>query len=152
MSPLQMIRKRRLSHKRLGEILVECGQISEEQLAAAVERVSSEGKSLGEVLVAMNAVSEEAVLHAFAQQYSFPFMRLGDYDVDPDVVKIVPRDVAMEHSVFPVERFQNSLTVAFSNPLDLVALERLQALSGCSVQAFITTASEIRQMIQRHYA
>ncbi len=152
MSPLQMIRKRRLSHKRLGEILLEKGMVSPEQLAVAVERAPGQGRSLGEELIAMNAASEEDILHAFVHQYSFPFVRLGDYDVDPEVVRIVPRDVALEHTVFPVERFQNSLTVAFSNPLDLAALERLQTLSGCSVQAFVTTASEIRRMIQQHYA
>ncbi len=151
MSPAQLIRKRRLSHKRLGEILVDQGLISEEQLACAVGQVHTQSKRLGEVLIGMQAASEEDILQAFVHQYSFPFVRLSDYEVDPDVVRIIPHTVALEHTVFPVEKFLNNLTVAFSNPLDLAALEKLQSLSGCNVQAFVSTGSEIKRMIKTYY-
>lgn len=151
MSPAHLIRKKRLSHKRLGEILVDQGLINAEQLACAVEQLAFQGKRLGEVLVGMQAATEEDVLQAFVHQYSFPFVRLDDYEVDPAVVKIIPRDLALEHTVFPIERFLNNLTVAFCNPLDMDALEKLQAVSGCSVQAFVSTGSEIRRMIKTYY-
>ena len=67
------------------------------------------------------------------------------------MVSIVPGRVARQYLILPIEKVGNNLTVAMSNPLNIQAVEDIELLSGCSVQTFVATSSDIKNAIEKYY-
>jgi len=67
------------------------------------------------------------------------------------VVATVPLNLCKQYSLVPIDKIGRSLTLAMANPLDVQALETLEKTTGCSVQAFVSTATEINNAINRYY-
>lgn len=145
---------KKLKNKRLGEVLLDWGIIDKEQLAQALEiQKSGEAKGLksGEILVKLGFVNEEAIFHAFNAQYSFPYLPLGNYEIDPAIIKTLPAELVCKRQVIPITKFGDVLSVAIANPLDFEALEEVEAVSGCMVQTFIASPWDIRETIIKYY-
>ena len=89
-------------------------------------------------------------VRALARQYDLPFIQLRDHALDPDVVRLVPREVARQHNVIPVRRVGNRLTLAMSNPADLRAFEDVSTLTGFSpgsMDVVVASRREIEQAL-----
>lgn len=142
---------RRITHKRLGELLVERKVISSAQLEKALLVQQSKGGLLGEVLVDLGFCNEEAIAQVLTVQYGFPFLPLSNYEIDPEIVKIVPENVARQFVLIPIDRVGNTLTVAMANPLNRQAIEDLELMTQNSILAFVSTTTEIRKAIGRYY-
>jgi hypothetical protein len=137
--------------KQLGELLVERGLISAKQLEQALETQKDKGGLIGQVLVDLGYVTEEAIAQAITAQYGFPYLPLENYEIDLDVVKIIPKNVAKQYCLIPVDKIGHNLTLAMSNPLNTQAVEDIALLSGLYVQLVISTASDIRKAIEKYY-
>jgi len=142
---------RKVVNKQLGEILVERGVLSRVQLAEVLVFQKEKGILLGEALVQMKLGSEEDVVQALTCQYGFPYLPLANYEIAPDVVATVPRSLCKQHCLVPIDKIGRSLTLAMANPLNVQALEDVEKVTGCSVQAFVSTATEIDSAINRYY-
>ena len=142
---------RRIINKQLGELLIDDGLITQDSLQKALVYQKNNGGLIGEILVELGFVKEEDIAKALTAQYGFPFLPLSNYDINSDVLNIIPARVAKQYLLIPVDRIGNSLTISMSNPLNLHAVEDVELLCGCSVQIFVSTSSDIKKAIQKYY-
>jgi len=142
---------RRVINKQLGELLLERGIISQIQLDQALEIQHSKGGLIGEILVELGFAKEEDIAQSLTAQYGFPYLPLSNYEVNPEITGIIPGRVARQYLLVPIDKIGNNLTLAMSNPLNVPAIEDVELLSGCSVQTFVSTSSDIKKAIERYY-
>ena len=142
---------RKTVNKQLGEILLERGVISRAQLEAILNYQKEKEILFGEALVEMKVGTEEDVVQALTCQYGFPYLPLANYEIAPDVVATVPLKVCKQYCLIPIDKIGRSLTLAMSNPLNVQAFEDVEKATDCSVQAFVSTATEINSAINRNY-
>lgn len=146
-----MLPLRRVTTKQLGELLIERKVISQKQLEKALKVQEEQGGLIGEILVALDFVKEEDIAQALTAQYGFPYLPLANYEIDAEVIKMVPENVASQYCLIPVDKIANNLTVAMCNPLNIQAVEDIELLTGCIVQIFVSTSTDIRSAIQNYY-
>ena len=142
---------RRIITKRIGELLLERGVITQAQLEQALTRQKAQGGLLGQVLVHLGFVTEEEVALALTAQYGFPFLPLENYEIDEAIIAAVPVQVARQYCLIPIDRIGNALTLAMADPSNTQAIEDVEVLTKCVVQAFVSTPSDIGKAIERCY-
>lgn len=142
--------EKRITEK-LGEILVQGGVISEQQLQRALDFQRHEGGLLGEILVKLGYVNEREIVQAITAQYGFPYLPLENYDFNKEVARLLPENVARQYSIVPVDIMGDLLTVAMSNPLNEKAVEDVEMITKKKVQVFISTVTSIHEAINRLY-
>ena len=140
---------------RLGDILVQAGVITPEQLQEALARQhETVGRKprLGAVIVGMEMASEADIARALAQQLDIAFVDLEAVVADPQVMALVPRWLARRHGLVPVRKQDGALIVAMSDPTNLVALDDIRMSAGIPISPVIATASGIVDAEERFYA
>jgi type IV pilus assembly protein PilB len=142
---------KRVTHKKLGELLVERKVITTNQLEKALIIQQGKGGMLGEIFVELGFCDEEAIVQVLTAQYGFPFLPLSNYEVDTEILKMIPENVARQFVLIPIDRVGETLTVAMSNPLNQQAIEDLEMVTGCSILVFVSTTTEIRKAIDHYY-
>ena len=142
---------RRIINKQLGELLIERGVINTQQLDKATAFQKERRGLIGEILVELGFAKEEDIAQALTAQYGFPYLPLSSYEINPEITKIIPARVARQYLLIPIDKISNNLTIAMSNPLNLQAVEDVELLSGCSVQTFVSTSSDIKKAIEKYY-
>jgi type IV pilus assembly protein PilB len=135
----------------LGEILVQRNKITRPQLESALETHKTKGGFIGEALVNMGFVDEREIVVALVIQYGLAYIAVNKYDIDPQVVRLIPREVAQKEKVIALERIGEILSVVMVNPLTSDKKEYLESLTKCRIATFISTKSEIEEAIARHY-
>ncbi len=143
---------RRMITKKLGELLVERKIIKEPELQKALQIQKEKGGLLGSILVLLGFATEEQIAQALTTQYGFPYLPLKNYEIDPEIVKLIPRNVAEQYALIAIDKVGNSLTVAMSNPLNLHAIEDIELITNCKVQTFVSTQGDIKATITKYYA
>ncbi|MCX5695525.1 MAG: hypothetical protein NTW18_02530 [Candidatus Omnitrophica bacterium] len=142
---------RRIVNKQLGDLLIERNIINERQLEKALTVQKERGGLIGELLVELGFAKEEDIAQSLTAQYGFPYLPLGNYDINPEIISIVPGRVSRQYLLIPIDKISNNLTLAMSNPLNVQAIEDVELLSGCSVQTFVSTSSDIKRAIEKYY-
>ncbi len=142
---------RRIITKRLGEILLERGLITQRQLEQALAQQKTAGGLLGHVLVTLGFVTEEEIALALTTQYGFPYLPLESYEIDETVIAVVPEQMAREYCLIPIDHIGNALTLAMADPSNLLAIEAVETMTKCVVQAFVSTPSDITKAIVKFY-
>ena len=137
--------------KQLGELLVERGLIKADQLQHALEVQKDKGGLIGQVIVDLGYVSEEAIAQAITAQYGFPYLPMKNYEIDTEVIRVIPKNVAVQYCLIPVDKIGNNLTIAMANPMNNQAVEDIALMSGLCVQLFVSTASDIKKAIEEYY-
>lgn len=138
-------------NKKLGEILVEQGLITQSQLDLALELQKEKGGLIGELLVELKFVSEEDIAKTLTAQYGFAYLPLSNYEIDQELIKFIPERVARQYRLIPIDKIGDNLTIAMSNPLNSQAIEDIETLLVCNVQVFVSTNSDILQAIEKYY-
>lgn len=141
----------KIINKQLGELLIERGIISRQQLDEALTVQKDRGGLIGEVLVELGFAKEEDITQALTAQYGFPYLPLANYEINSEIIDIIPSRVAWQYLIIPVDKVGNSLTLSMSNPLNVHAIEDVEFLSGCSVQIFVSTLSDVKGAIEKYY-
>lgn len=141
-----------LHTERLGQILLNAGAISPEHLEEALRRQNSSGTRLGQVLLEMGAVQPDHLLSAIATQCGLPAVHLRKGIVDPKVVPVIPREKAELFLAIALFKVKDTLTVAMADPHSVVALDQLEALTGCRIQPVVALPDEIQKAIAEYYA
>lgn len=142
---------KRTTNKHLGELLVERGVINREQVAMAMAYQNEKGGLFGEVLVELKFATEEDIAQALTCQYGFPYLPLSNYEIDAEVIKSVPENVCRQFCLIPIDKIGKSLTLAMSNPLNRSAVEDVELITGCTIQTFVSTSSDIKEAIENYY-
>jgi type IV pilus assembly protein PilB len=142
---------RRIINKQLGELLIERGILTQRQLEKALLVQRERGGLIGELIVELGFAKEEDIAQALTVQYGFPYLPLTNYEINPEITAIIPARVARQYLLIPVDKIGNNVSVAMSNPLNVQAIEDLELLTGCNIQAFVSTSSDIKREIGKYY-
>jgi hypothetical protein len=142
---------RKTTEKLLGELLIERKVISKENFDKALEIQKERGGLIGEIIVELGLVKEEDIAQAITAQYGFPFLPLANYEIETEVLKIIPENVCSQYCLIPVDKISNNLTLAMSNPLNKEAVEDVEEVTKCNVQVFVATTTDIRNAIKKYY-
>lgn len=142
---------KKVINKELGQLLLERGLINQRQLDKGLALQKEKGGLIGELLVELGFVREEDIAQALTAQYGFPYLPLANYEIDLEAIKIIPGRVARQFMLVPVDKLGSNLTIAMSNPLNTQAIEDIEMLAGCNVQAFVATSSDIKRAIVKYY-
>jgi len=134
---------------RLGNILVERGYLTLDQLQSALDHQHRAGQAslLGEIVVDQDYCTEDNVAECLAEGYGVPYAKLETRLHDPKIVQILPREYVEKHLVLPLFCIRDVLTVAVSEPSNLFLIDELHTLTKKQVQIVATTAKDIRRMI-----
>ncbi|HTO53526.1 MAG TPA: type IV-A pilus assembly ATPase PilB [Myxococcota bacterium] len=136
---------------RIGELLVQKNLLSEEQLRRAKEEARSSGTRIGYQITKLGFVEEEKVAEAVSTQYGVPTIELDDFEVDSEVIALIPEDVANKHTILPVNRAGSTLIVAMSDPSNIFAIDDVKFLTGYNVEVVVAAEEAIKRAIDRYY-
>lgn len=138
--------------RRIGEILIENGSITQEQLQDALERQKQEpGKLLGKILIELGHVTEEDIVIALANQFNVPYLPVQNFVLNEAADQLLPKELIRKYLCIPLEKIGNLLTVVMADPTNEQAICEIETATKCKVQVFVATPSEILQVIQEHY-
>ncbi|MCG3178802.1 MAG: Type II secretion system protein E [Phycisphaerae bacterium] len=135
----------------IGELLVERGVLTPEQLAEAQSVHLRQGTRLDRVLLDMGYVDERTLLRALSEQLSIPYVELTPDQVDLDLLRAMPAKLVHRHGLIPLHKRNGQLWIATSDPFDVYALDELRMLLGCHVEPVLTARGEIDAIIKNHF-
>lgn len=138
-------------NKKLGELLIEAGIISEEKLKDALSKQKETGKRIGEVIVDMQLALEDEIQDLLARQLGLPKIDLYEERIDPDVARMVPAEMIKRHQAFPVKKEGNQLIVAMVDPLNLLAIDDFRLSTGMDIMPHITSPSAIAHAFDQFF-
>lgn len=141
-----------MARKRLGEILIEAGLISEANLQQALIEQRRWGGQIGKVLVEQGFVTEELLVRALAKQLGIPLVSLVEVEVEQRVLDTIGAELAEELGVFPFRFKDRVLDIAMSDPMKMGIIDELQIRTRLSVRAHLAGTQEIQDAIVRCYA
>lgn len=136
---------------RLGELLVREKLITPLQLQKAVNDQRSTGGRLGHHLTKLGYIEENELTSFLSQQYGVPSINLSDFEIDQEVLKLVPREVVQRHQVIPVNRAGNVLIVAMSDPSNIYAIDDIKFVTNLNIEVVVATDTAIADAIERYY-
>jgi type IV pilus assembly protein PilB len=137
---------------RLGELLVREKLISLQQLRAAQDEQRRGNSSLGAALAKMGFISDKAITDFLSQQYRVQSIDLGEYEIDPDVIKLVSKDVCERHKVIPVSRAGSTLILAMADPSNLHAIDDVKFLTGLNIEPVVASEGALAKAIEKYHA
>ena len=137
--------------RRLGDLLVREGLIDNEQLARALQEQKGSNDKLGSILVKLSFVTEENLIAFLSRQYGIQSITLSQLDIDPDILKLVPEQIARKYEVLPVKLQGNTLTLAMGDPTNVFALDDVGFMTNLQVVPAVASQAAIRQAIDRAY-
>jgi type IV pilus assembly protein PilB len=135
----------------LGELLIREKLITSEQLKSAAEYEKKNKVTIGSALVALGLISEEDMAQALSRQLGYPYIDLGQFEVYPDVIELIPPDIAKKHMIMPIHRIRSFLTMAMVDPTDLDVIENVRFRTSLSIQPVIASESGIGEAINKYY-
>jgi type IV pilus assembly protein PilB len=145
------IERRQGSLSRLGDRLVAEKLISTDQLQRALAEQKGSADKLGTILVRLNFITEDSLVSFLSKQYAMPAITVAQVDPDPDVLKLVPEQIAKKHSVLPIKRIGNVLTLAMADPTNVFALDDVGFMTGLQIQPVVASEAAIRKAFERLY-
>jgi len=146
-----MEEKTKQSISRFGDILVKQEVINPGQLKTAIEEQKRTGKRLGDTLVRLGYISQYELVAFLSKQYGVPAINLDEFDVMPEVLKFIPRESAVKHSLIPINRSGGTLVVAMSDPSNIFAIDELKFATGHNIEVVVASEDSIKNAIERHY-
>jgi type IV pilus assembly protein PilB len=139
------------ANRRLGDLLVADGLITDEQLRKALAEQRGTGEKLGSILVRLNLVNEEQLTGFLSRQYGIPSITLSQLDVDPELLRLVPSQIAKKYEVLPIRRVGDSLALAMADPTNVFALDDVAFMTNLKVLPLVAPQAAIRKAIDRFY-
>ena len=144
--------RKRVNRARLGELLVSEGVISQDQLHEALREHRRSKERLGAVLARRGLVTEERLVELLSKEHGLPSVDIRQQVVSVEIVTLVPAHLARKHEVLPLSRVDGALTVAMSDPTNVVAMDEIAAATRLTVLPVVAAGAAIRAAIERHYA
>ncbi len=137
--------------KRLGDILVEAGLITAEQLQEALSKQKVLGKRLGKVLVETGMTNEDSIATTLASQMNIPYLNLNETTLPPEVLTTIPEGIVRSHSLIPVKLEGNRLLMTMADPLDVFIIDEINYQTGYELEIAISPESQVEAAIRHYY-
>jgi hypothetical protein len=136
--------------KRLGEVLLEEGLVTNEQVSEALNLQKKSSKRMGELLVELGYVSEQDIARTLAMQFQLPFISLKDYRLDKNLINSIPRELLHEYQLVPLDQMSGILVIVMAGFISRELMEQLQKISGCELAIYIGLSSEVRVVLDEN--
>ncbi len=138
-------------NERIGELLVQKNLISSDQLKKAQDEARQKGERIGHQITKLGYLEESELTDFVAQQYGVPSIDLGDFEIDADVIRLIPEEVALKHTVIPVNRAGSTLVLATADPSNIFAIDDIKFLTGYNIEVVVASEEGIKEGIDRYY-
>ncbi len=139
--------------ERIVEILKQSKRISEEDIQKAlIEYAKNTNGKLRDVLVKMNLISDKELTSLLSQELKIPFLNLAKYKVDAEIAKTIPEKMARKHQIIPVSKIGNTLTLAMSDPFNIIAVDDIGILTNSKIDCVLCTEKDIQDTLDKLYA
>ena len=137
--------------KLLGEVLLEKGMITPQQMRLALQEQKRTGELLGDVLLRLGILTRKDLSRALAYSSDLPFVDLKQVHIDSNATKTISKDLAKKFKLIPFAMENNSLKVAMDNPNDVVAIDTLRRTTGKKIEIFASDLDGILESIEIYY-
>lgn len=141
-----------MPQRKLGQILVDMGYLTDDQLWDVLEEQKQSSGLIGQVAVRMGMVTEDQVTEALAEQWGMPVINLAETNIPGAVLELVPQTMAEIYKIMPVSLRNDILTVAMADPQNVAALDDLRNFLGNEVQGAVSSVADVEEAIARYYA
>jgi len=138
-------------NERIGELLVKENLLSAEQLRKAREETRAKGGRLGAQITQLGFLDENELTDFVAKQYGVPSINLDEFEIEPAVIQLIPEEVAVKHTVIPVNRAGSTLILATADPSNIFALDDIKFLTGYNIQPVVAAEEAIRRAVEKYY-
>ncbi len=138
-------------NSRLGELLVKEQLITPLQLRRAVDSQRGSGGRLGHELTKLGYIDENELTSFLSKQYGVPSVNLSDIELDPDVLKLLPKEVVTRHQVVPVNRSGSTLIVAMADPSNIFAIDDIKFITKFHIEVVVASEQAIADAIEQYY-
>ncbi|MBP7216344.1 MAG: PilZ domain-containing protein [Candidatus Omnitrophica bacterium] len=149
---LQQVETAREQKKqKIGEILLVNNLITQEILLKALEHQKQFGGAITQYLLAYGYIDENELAQCLCNQFGVPYLPLHAYDIPPEIIKLVPIDIAEKHWLIPIDKVGGILSVVMADPLNTKAIKDVEEITGLRVQIFVSLLSEIVDALTGYY-
>ena len=138
--------------ERLQQILIRDNIITNEDLEKALEEQKRSGGDLSKILVQMKLISEENLTRVLSEGLGMPPIDISRLKIDPQVVKIIPKDIVEKYQIMPISKMGENLTLAMADPLNIFVIDNVKVLTGLNISPIIGRSSQIKQTIEKYYS
>jgi len=138
-------------NERIGELLVRQNMLTAEQLKRARDEARTNGARLGHQITKLGYLQETELTDFVAKQYGLPSIELAEFEIDRDVIKLIPEEVAIKHTVIPVNRAGSTLILATADPSNIFAIDDIKFLTGYNVEVVVSSELAIKAAIDKYY-
>jgi type IV pilus assembly protein PilB len=136
---------------KLGEILVRENLVTPQQLREVLDYQRTNGGRLGANLVKLGVITDDVITAVLSRQYGVPSVNLDLFQIDEDVIKIIPQEVALKYCVLPVSKVGATLTVAMSDPTNVYAMDDIKFMTGYGIEPVIASEASIQSAVGKYY-
>jgi type IV pilus assembly protein PilB len=135
----------------LGDLLVQEKLLNREQLKEVEDFQKKNDVSTGTAIISLGYISEEDMAQALSRQLGYPYINLDQFEVYPDVINLIPVEIASKYLIMPIHRIRSFLTLAMVDPTDLDIIEDVRFRTGLSIQPVIASETGITNAIKKYY-
>lgn len=136
---------------RLKQILIRDNLITSNDLDAALEEQKKSGGELSKILVKLNFIDEDVLGQVLSESLGLPIISISRLKVFTEVVKLIPKDIAIKYKIMPISLMGEHLTLAMADPLNIFIIDNVKALTGYTINPIISKTAEIESAIQLYY-
>jgi type IV pilus assembly protein PilB len=141
-----------MTRRKIGDLLVEQGLITPDELEESLRLQTVTGKRLGTILVEQGKLTEDQLVDVIANRLAIPKISLDQLVIDPSIVQRIPVDLARRYTVIPVFAMGNTITLAMADPLNIIALDEIKYLTKADVKRAVASAHDIKTAIDQYYS
>jgi type IV pilus assembly protein PilB len=135
----------------LGDLLLQEKLLNREQLKEVEDFQKKNDVSAGTAVISLGYISEEDMAQALSRQLGYPYINLDQFEVYPDVINLIPVEIATKYLIMPIHRIRSFLTLAMVDPTDLDVIEDIRFRTGLSIQPVIASETGITNAIKKYY-
>lgn len=136
---------------RIIQKLIENHNISEKDVNEAISLKKRKGIGLEQALVEKDLVNEKELLLLLVKELNIPFINLKNYKIDPDLQSVIPEKTARQYHIIPLSCFDENLTIAIADPLNVFLIDDLKNITGLNIDIVMSTSADITKSIDNYY-
>ena len=138
-------------YRRLGELLLAAGTITQEELDRGLELQKTQKGRLGEVLIANGIITEDQLIEALQMQLGIEYIDLSKINIPTELASVVPKNIAKQYQVVPVRLKKDELYLAMSDPLNFYAIEEVRKAVRKKIVPMVAHSAAVERAIQVLY-
>ncbi len=147
-----MVKLQRITNKKLGQILLEEGVLSREDINRILEEQKVCDEKFGEILIRLDYASEEDMAMCMVSQFNLPYIDVSFYKIEEDLVKKFSKTSMLDNYFIPLSRLGNVMTIAIAGPVSEDVLTEVETVAGSEIKIFISTFSRITEAVEQVFS